>query len=230
MAGIFSRTSESDAIELLKQDHRKVEGLFKQFEDAKDGATRIELAQQICIELAIHAHVEEREFYSALRRTFKADDQALVAEAEVEHWTLKQLIAEIDGSTADARLFEANVKVLKEYVAHHVKEEEREIMPKARAQSIDFETMGKRMQKLKERLTAQLMDAMDHKRSRGKPRVRLPVATAVGPKGGSRAANDATASKPVARRVARKPVRKAVRRATASKPRGKPTGRTARRS
>jgi hemerythrin superfamily protein len=172
MASIFS-SGEPDAIGLLKQDHRKVEDLFKQFEQADDGETRIELAQQICQELTVHALVEEREFYPALLDAFDEDGDDLIKEAEVEHRTLKMLIAEIDGSSDDDRLFEANVKVLKEYVEHHVKEEENEIMPKARSAGLDLDAMGARVQKLKERLMSQVMEAAEGQSVRGKARVRV---------------------------------------------------------
>ena len=164
---------EANAIDLLKQDHRKVDGLFKQFEQATRGDEKIEIAQQICQELTIHALVEEREFYPRLRDAFDTEGDDLIDEAEVEHRTLKQLIAEIDGSTADERLFEANVTVLKEYVQHHVKEEENEIMPKARGTDLDLVAIGQRIQKLKERLTAQAMDAAAGMSTRGKARVRV---------------------------------------------------------
>lgn len=164
---------EANAIDLLKQDHRKVEGLFKQFEQAKKGDEKIEIAQQICQELTIHALVEEREFYPQLRDAFDTEGDDLIDEAEVEHRTLKQLIAEIDGSTADDRLFEANVTVLKEYVQHHVKEEENQIMPKARGTDLDLVAIGQRIQKLKERLTSQAMDSAAGMRLRGKARVRV---------------------------------------------------------
>ncbi|HET7845069.1 MAG TPA: hemerythrin domain-containing protein [Xanthomonadales bacterium] len=173
MASMFNAVSEPDAIGLLKQDHRKVEELFKQFEQSKDGDEKIELAQQICQELTIHATVEEREFYPKLLDAFDEDGDDLIKEAEVEHATLKMLIAEIDGSTSDDRLFDANVKVLKEYVQHHVKEEENEIMPKARSADVDLQAIGERIQKLKERLTSQMMEAADGRSARGKARVRV---------------------------------------------------------
>lgn len=171
MASIFS--SEPDAIGLLKQDHRKVEDLFRQFEQSKDGDTRIELAQQICQELTIHALIEEREFYPPLLDAFDEKGDELIEEAEVEHRSLKLLIEAIDGSTADDRLFGANVKVLKEYVAHHVREEENEIMPKARSAGVDLDAIGARIQKLRERMMSQMMAAAEGQRSRGKSRVRV---------------------------------------------------------
>jgi hypothetical protein len=197
MASIFS--SEPDAIGLLKQDHRKVEDLFKQFEQSKDGDEKIELAQQICQELTIHALVEEREFYPALLDAFEEKDDELIEEAEVEHRSLKLLIEAIDGSTADDRLFDANVKVLKEYVQHHVREEENEIMPKARSAGVDLEAIGARIQKLKERMTSQMMDAAEGQRSRGgKARVRV---AKPGGRGASKRGSRATGGRKTAARA-----------------------------
>jgi hemerythrin superfamily protein len=223
MASIFS-SSEPDAIGLLKQDHRKVEDLFNQFNQAKDGDTKVELAQQICQELTIHALVEEREFYPPLLDAFNEEGDDLIKEAEVEHASLKMLIAEIDGSSADDRLFEANVKVLEEYVKHHVKEEENEIMPKARARDVDLQAIGVRIQKLKERLMAQMMESAEGQRSRGKSRVRVAKPAARGAT--KRAARKPGARKKVARTkangarkpAARKPARKAGGAATRGKP------------
>src|SRR5690242_204873 len=127
-AMIFENTLRKDAIDLLKQDHREVETLFREFESTDDDARKVELAETICAELAVHAEIEEKIFYPAAREALPDDKQDLVAEATVEHASLKKLIADIDGSSPRDELFEANVKVLSEYVKHHVREEETELM------------------------------------------------------------------------------------------------------
>lgn len=133
-------TQPKDACALLDADHRAVKKLFNDY-DALAGskartslARKIDLAREICTELTVHAQIEEEIFYPALREAIKQTD--LLAEAEVEHASAKDLIAQIeaaidDGDTGEA--FDAKVKVLGEYIDHHVKEERSEIFPKARA-------------------------------------------------------------------------------------------------
>jgi hemerythrin superfamily protein len=150
---IFESTLRKDAIDLLKQDHREVESLFREFESADD-ARKVELAETICAELTVHAQIEEKIFYPAAREALPEDKQDLVAEATVEHASLKKLIADIDGSSPRDELFEANVKVLSEYVKHHVREEETELMPAIRRTNIDLDALGERLTECKEALKA----------------------------------------------------------------------------
>lgn len=111
----------TDAIALLKADHRKVEELFKEFEDTKSASKKKSLATEICNELKIHALIEEEIFYPAFRG--KIEDDTL-DEAYVEHDGAKVLINDIDQSSADADFFDAKVTVLSEEIKHHVHEEE----------------------------------------------------------------------------------------------------------
>jgi hemerythrin-like domain-containing protein len=135
----MATTKEKDACDLLDADHRAVKKLFKEYEEstssrARDAsANRMALARRICTELTVHAQIEEEIFYPALRAAIKETD--LLAEAEVEHQSAKDLIAQIEqGLSGEAdELFDAKVKVLGEYIDHHVKEERNEIFPKARA-------------------------------------------------------------------------------------------------
>jgi hemerythrin-like domain-containing protein len=140
-----------NVIDLLKKDHRTVSALFKQFEEAdeEEEEQKVALAQQICLELSVHAEVEERIFYPAAREALEGEAEDLIDEAAVEHRSLKMLIAEIDGSSPDDQLFAANVKVLKEYVEHHVKEEEREIFPRLEGDKLDLEAMGAQIAEMK---------------------------------------------------------------------------------
>jgi len=111
----------TDAIALLKADHRKVEGLFEQFEKAKDTSDKQALAHQICVELKIHTMIEEEIFYPAFRG--KIDDDTL-DEAYVEHDGAKVLINDIEASNPDKPYYDAKVTVLSEEIKHHVHEEE----------------------------------------------------------------------------------------------------------
>jgi hemerythrin superfamily protein len=125
-------------------DHRKVEDLFEQFEQEKeaDEGTRREIAQQICAELTIHAQVEEELFYPWLREQLEDEDMEMVEEAQVEHNTAKDLIAQIEGASDIDEVFNAKVKVLSEYIKHHVQEEENEIFPEVRDQQEELDEIG----------------------------------------------------------------------------------------
>lgn len=130
-------TREKDACDLLDADHKNVKKMFKQYDEltaskAKSAQQqRLEIARQICKELTVHAQIEEEIFYPALRAAIKETD--LLAEAEVEHQTAKDLIAQIESTVNVSEEFDAKVKVLGEYIDHHVKEERNEMFPKARA-------------------------------------------------------------------------------------------------
>ncbi|MCC2639305.1 MAG: hemerythrin protein [Moraxellaceae bacterium] len=143
------------AISLLKKDHRTVDKLFAQYEAAKDNHEKVDLVQQICQSLMVHAHIEEKVFYPALRGKVK---QNLLDEAFVEHDTLKDLISKIDGRGPEDAHFDAYVTVLREYVHHHVKEEERDIMPAAEASSLDMDEIGERLMLLKTRLEERISE------------------------------------------------------------------------
>ena len=133
------------AIELLSSDHRKVEGLFKQFEDMKEEEddSRVAIAQRICSELTVHAQVEEEFFYPWLRENL--EETEMVAEADVEHATLKALIEQIQPVLAPDEAYDAKVKVLSEYVKHHVKEEEDEIFPEVASEEEELDELGQEM-------------------------------------------------------------------------------------
>ena len=127
--------AKKDATALLQRDHREVQRMFKQYRklsDAEGEATeRQALAERICLMLSVHAAIEEELFYPAARA---AEVKAtLLDEAEVEHDSAKELIAQIQGMQPDDALYDAKVIVLGEYVNHHVEEEEEEMFPKCRA-------------------------------------------------------------------------------------------------
>ena len=116
----MAQPSYTDAIALLKADHRTVEALFEKFETARDDRKQA-LAQQICNELKIHTIIEEEIFYPALKG--KIEDETYT-EAYVEHDAAKLLINDIMASSPDDDFFDAKVKVLSEEIKHHVHEEE----------------------------------------------------------------------------------------------------------
>ncbi len=128
---------KKDACDLLDADHKAVHAMFKEYETltgsrAKSATARKQaLARDICAALTVHATVEEEIFYPAVRAAIK--DKALLNEAEVEHASCKDLIAQIESSDMNDDRVDAKVTVLGEYIVHHVKEERNEMFPKARA-------------------------------------------------------------------------------------------------
>ena len=145
----------TDAIALLKADHREVEGLFKKFQNASGQERKWLLAQQICNELKIHSMIEEEIFYP----TFEGQiDDDLYHEAYVEHDGAKVLINDIMASGGEGEFFEAKVTVLCEEIEHHVQEEEKPgegFFAQARATGIDMVELRDRMMTRKEELMAQ---------------------------------------------------------------------------
>ena len=133
-----------DAIALLKADHKEVKAMVEQFNKSRSESKQGELAQQICAALEVHAEIEEELFYPAAREALKKDGD-LIDEAEVEHTSVKELIAKIKGGQPGDDLWEAEVKVLGEYVNHHVKEEEGEIFPKVRKTKLDLQAIGEQL-------------------------------------------------------------------------------------
>ncbi|KKC24709.1 hemerythrin domain-containing protein [Sphingomonas sp. SRS2] len=145
----------TDAIALLKADHRTVEELFEKFEKAKDDSAKQKLCHQICVELKIHTMLEEEIFYPALRG--KIDDD-LLDEAYVEHDGAKVLINDLESSAPDADFYDAKVSVLSEEIEHHVKEEEMPsegMFAQARAADVDLVAMRDQMLARKEELMVQ---------------------------------------------------------------------------
>lgn len=146
------------ALELLMTDHRKVEDLFSQYDDEKDGDedTRRQLAQRICAELKVHTQLEEELFYPFLRENLEEDDMDLVEEAQVEHNSAKDLIEQIEGATEIDDEYNAKVKVLGEYIRHHVNEEENEIFPKVADDQEELDEVGQEMASRKSELAEEM--------------------------------------------------------------------------
>ena len=139
-----------DAIALLKEDHRTVEKLFKQFEEAKGDGRKEKLARRICLELSIHTRIEEEIFYPACKGEVEED---LLKEAYVEHDAAKLLIAEIEaGSGESDEFFDAKVQVLSEQIDHHVEEEEKELFPEVRKTDLDLKILGEQLSTRKREL------------------------------------------------------------------------------
>ena len=152
-----AKTSSVDAIAMLTEDHKKVQKLFKEFEkrsDEDDEEGKQALVGMICAELTIHATIEEEIFYPAARRAIEEED--LLDEAEVEHATAKELIAQLEGMQAGDELYDAKVTVLGEYVDHHVKEEQNEMFPKVKKAKLDLQALGEQMLERKQELQEEM--------------------------------------------------------------------------
>jgi len=136
---------------LLKEDHDKVKGLFDQFEAAKSRAAKVRIVRQALTELKVHAAIEKELFYPSVR---KPVGRAIMNEADEEHHVAKLLIAELDRMGGSESHFDAKFMVLAENVRHHIREEENEMLPKARTVKVDFEALAEKMRARKERLLA----------------------------------------------------------------------------
>jgi hypothetical protein len=134
--------NQLDALQLLSADHRKVEGLFEQFEKAKGASKKQELVLQICTELKVHAMIEEEIYYPAIRGKVGDDD---LDEAYVEHDGAKMLINDLETAEPDEDYYDAKVSVLQEQIEHHVKEEEKQrdnLFSQTRKADVDLQALG----------------------------------------------------------------------------------------
>ena len=148
------RSTGTDAIALLKADHRQVEQWFEQFEKTRDDDRKLELATNICAALTVHTTIEEEIFYPAFLAA--TEDKDMHHEAEIEHEGAKNLIAQIEASSPDDDYYDSKVKVLSEMIKHHVKEEEQPggMFAEARDSDMDLEALGEQMAARKAELEA----------------------------------------------------------------------------
>jgi hemerythrin-like domain-containing protein len=122
----------SDAIVLLKEDHKKVQHLFDRFEGLGPNASKAkkEIVDKIVEELSVHGAIEEQIFYPVAREVL--EDDSMVLEDLEEHHVMKWTLWELSSMKPEDERFDAKVKVLMETVRHHVKEEEDELFPTIR--------------------------------------------------------------------------------------------------
>lgn len=157
--------SGKDACDLLDADHRAVKKMFKEYEALTGSRARsaaqkkLELAHRLCQALTVHTQIEEEIFYPAVRAAIKDTD--LVDKAEVEHQTVRHLMTQIQRATEADDMVDAKVRVLGEYVDHHVKEERSEIFARARsARKLDLVAMREQLEQRKEDLMAEFSPDM----------------------------------------------------------------------
>jgi len=142
---------EKHAISILKKDHETVKDLFEKFEKAESSSEKESIIGRAVAELKMHAVIEEEIFYPTVRKHVGAD---IMNEADEEHHVAKVLIAELDLNRGGGDYREAKFTVLAESVRHHIKEEENEMLPKAKELDIDFEALGQKMLDRKKELKA----------------------------------------------------------------------------
>lgn len=154
-----SDSSASYAVKLLKQDHRAVAEALEEFESAAHEAKE-SIARRICKMLTVHSQIEEELLYPAARDALHSEDAHLVAEAHVEHASVKDLIQQIEQREEVDEEYEAKVEVMGEYVKHHVKEEETELFPKLERSSLDLDALGERLEERKRELMGEEAESL----------------------------------------------------------------------
>jgi len=155
--------AKPDATRLLTQDHKEVDALFKAYDklvkSEADGSERQPLAEQICLMLTVHTTIEEEIFYPAAKAA--GVQLGLLDEAEVEHASAKELIAQIRAMTPDEDLYDAKVTVLGEYIRHHVKEEHDELFPQCRKAPMDLKELGAELAARKAELMSEMTEGQE---------------------------------------------------------------------
>jgi hypothetical protein len=156
-SGRRRRTGRRDplAVSLLKKDHREVEGWFDEYEQLEEDREKLELFNKIALALKVHTQIEEEIFYPEERGDVEED---MLDEAYVEHDGAKKLIAEIEAMNPGDEFYDAKVKVLGEYIKHHVKEEEQPggIFAQAKKGDENLDAMGERLKARKQELMANM--------------------------------------------------------------------------
>lgn len=141
-----------NALDMLREDHKKVKGIFEQFENTEDPQQKKQLCQECIAELKIHTKLEEELIYPVMKEEGE-ELKELINEANEEHHVVDLIIAELEGMDPEEENFDAKFKVLSESVKHHIEEEEGETFPKAEEEgSADFEEIGEQMEIRKQEL------------------------------------------------------------------------------
>ena len=145
----FITGNPENAISILKDDHNKVKDLFDQFKSAKGLVQKKKIVAEAITELKIHAEIEEKIFYPAVRKPIGKE---IMNEADEEHHVAKVLIAELEAMTGKEDHYDAKFTVLAENIKHHIKEEEHQMLPKAKASPVDMNALGQKMLARKDEL------------------------------------------------------------------------------
>lgn len=145
-----------DAVDLLDADHLAVHALIQAYRElVRTGAPALQrraLAEELCMELTIHARLEEEIFYPAVRDVLQEEE--LVDEAEGEHGSQREFVAQILATPAEDPLYDAKVAVLAEYVERHVRQEREQVFNRVFASRMDLHSLGRAIAIRKEELQA----------------------------------------------------------------------------
>lgn len=147
---------QPEALAFLMRQHREVEAYFDHYEHVETDEEKLELVNRICLALAVHAKIEEELLYPPAEAAI--DEPDLVDEAWVEHATAKDLIAQLEEMQVGDQYYDAKVKVLGEYIAHHVKEEETELFPQCERAGMNLPDIGARLHERTDALKRELGD------------------------------------------------------------------------
>lgn len=152
-----------NAVQMIRKDHRKVEGLFKKFEQAKKNDAKKRIADQVIQELEVHTELEEEIFYPAAQK--ELGDKEMIEEANKEHRQAKEIIQELMMMNGEDEQLEEKFSELVECIKHHVEEEEGEMLPKAEESEMDLAEIGEQMSERKQELTGKSVT----RRAKSKP-------------------------------------------------------------
>jgi hypothetical protein len=155
--------SENDPIELLKEDHEKVKGLFEEFEKAEEPEEKERIVKEAIMELKIHAMIEEEIFYPKVREENSGDEETedMMDEAIEEHHAVKLLIGELEKMGPEEERYDAKFTVLAENVKHHIEEEEGEVFPDIESSEEEWQEVGQQMKDRKEELQGKYQEEGD---------------------------------------------------------------------
>jgi hemerythrin superfamily protein len=142
----------SSVTDMLRKDHKKVKGLFEEFEQAENAAAKQRIVETVLSELEVHSKLEEELIYPAIRA--EIDDDDLMDEALEEHHVMHGLLVELKKMKPSDERYDAKFTVLAESVRHHIKEEESEMFPKAEDCEIAWEALCSQVVKRKQQLSA----------------------------------------------------------------------------
>ena len=156
----------ASATQMIRRDHKKVEGLFEKFDQAKKAEAKKKICEQVIEELEVHSKLEEEIFYPAVRTHLGAED--MLDEAKQEHQQAKKIIAELKTADAEGESFDDKFSELVDAIKHHVEEEEGEMLPKAEESEMDLEGYGEEMAQRKKELLGQATKKQGTKKSGGR--------------------------------------------------------------
>lgn len=150
MATKTQKAQAAQVTDMLRKDHKNVKELFKKFQKTDNTQDKQQLVQTALMELEVHAELEEKLIYPAIRGKMNDDD--LMDEALEEHHVVHGVIGELKKMKPGDERYEAKVTVLSELCKHHIKEEEEEMLPKAEKRDIDWDHLHEQVMKRKEQL------------------------------------------------------------------------------